>query len=144
MFPGEIRPRGDVAAHDDGRPRPFTADDLAQGPGFFHVGPDGADAHDVVGRLADLAHKGLERGEVENRAGGVDVGLHHEKAEGAVKHPQGKAALQAGDLVVVQLHGVDPAASVLVVAGERPEDACQEDPGLRALRVRGDGGMVHG
>ncbi len=37
----------------------------------------------------------------EKRAWGLDVGLEHQQRKGAVKHPQGKWTLYAGDLVLV-------------------------------------------
>ncbi len=140
---GEVSPRGDVTTDDNGRSRPFTADDRAHRLDFFDIGPDGADPHDVVGGPAQLVGERLERRKVQDRAGGVDIGLQHQKAEGAVKHTQREPSLQAGDLVVIQLHGVDAAAPELVVPGERSEDAAQKYPGLDSLRVKGDCGIAH-
>src|SRR6185369_16618976 len=101
------------------------------------IDDDAADADYVVAALADLLRKALQGGEVEQGAGGVDIGLDHHQPEGAVKHPEGKAPLHAGDLVLVQFHRVDPAASVLVVPVVWTEDAGEKDAGSACQGVAG-------
>ena len=56
-----------------------------------------------------------------------------------MESPQGQRALQARDLIVIELHGVDCSAAVLVVTSLGAEDACQQhrNAGRRELhRVR--------
>ena len=130
-------PAGDVAAHDDGCAGEVLADQFAHFPRLARIRDDGADPHDVVGVLADLADEALERRVVQDGAGGVGVGLQHAQGEGGMEHPQGEPSLDAGDLVLIELHGVDPAAPVLVVLRVRPEDAGEQDAGPVALGVPG-------
>jgi hypothetical protein len=60
-----------------------------------------------------------------------------------VKHAQGESSLQARDLILIQFHGVDAAAAVLVIAGIRSEDARQQDAGFDSERMKGVGSVRH-
>ena len=126
--PVEILAAGDVPADDDGCPGPVFANHLAH---LFHlarVGHDGADPHDVVVVLPYFPDEVVEAGIIEDGAGRVDIGLQHPQRKGGVKHPKGEAPLDARHLVLVELHGVDPAASVFVILRIGPEDAGEQDP----------------
>ena len=46
-----------------------------------------------------------------------------------MKHPERESPLDAGDLILVQFHRVDLAASVLVIPGVGSEDAREQDAG---------------
>jgi len=128
---------GDVPAHDNRCAGEVLADHLAH---FFHlarVGDDGTDPDDVVVMVRNLARELFERRVVEDGAGGVDVGLQHPQREGRVEHAQREAPLEARHLVLVELHGIDAAASVLVVLRVGAEYACEQDAGPMTLRVCG-------
>jgi hypothetical protein len=58
--------------------------------------------------------------------------LDHHQTEGAVKHPEGKSPLDAGDLILVEFHRVDFSATVLVIAGKGPENTGEQDAGAAA------------
>ena len=57
-----------------------------------------------------------------------------------MKHPQGKAALGARDLIVIELHGVDGAAAELVILRVGTEYRRQQD--ARALPFGMGGELV--
>lgn len=77
-----------------------------------------------------LLDKTVQVGVIQNRAWRTDVGLDHHDPATSVKHPNGKRTLNSCNLVMVQFHWVECAASVLIVLCIRAKDACQED--LRA------------
>lgn len=52
-----------------------------------------------------------------------------------MKHTEGKAALNPGDLIVIEFHGIDSAAAVFVIAGVRSEDAGKQNPGTGSSGV---------
>src|ERR1039457_3348622 len=113
---------GDVPAHDDGGEGLVLADKAAHGLDFADVWRDAGDAHDVVAVVADFFEETVERGEIEQRARRLEVGLDEHDAPRPVKHAQRERALDACDLVVVELHRVDGAATVFVVLCVRAED----------------------
>ena len=126
--PVEILAARDVPADDDGCAGPVLADQLAH---LFHlarVRHDGADPHDVVVVLPYFPDKIVEAGIIEDGAGRVDIGLQHPQRKRGVKHPKGEPSLDARHLVLVELHGVDLAASVFVILRIGPEDAGEQDP----------------
>ena len=98
---------------------------------------DGRDANDIVLMGADFFDEAVERGEVQERARGLDVGLDEHQTPTSVKHAQGKRSLGASDLVLVQFHGIHDATTVLVVLGIGTKDAGQEDFGPRSSRMSG-------
>ena len=121
---------GDVPADDDRGLGLVLADQLAHLRDLADVGHDRADAdHVVAARVRSSSTKRSRRGEVEQRAGRLDVGLDQHQAPRAMEHAQRERALHARHLVVVQLHRVDGAAAVLVVLGVGTEDAREEDAG---------------
>ena len=52
-----------------------------------------------------------------------------------MEHAQREAALRAGDLVVIELHGIDGPAAKFVVLRIRPEDRTQQDASATSLWV---------
>ena len=67
---------------------------------------------------------------VQERARRIDVGLEQHQSKGAVEHPQGEAALHPGDLVVVELHGIDRPAAIRIILRIGAEDAGEQYSGL--------------
>ena len=129
---------GDVPTDDDGRFRrqlPYPAAHLAH---LAEVGDDAGNADDVVLGGTQLPLKAVQRGKVEQGTRGGDVVLNHHQAPGAVKHAQRKTSLLAGDLIVIQLHGVYGAAAEFVVARIRAEHRTEQDARVGALCMRDD------
>jgi hypothetical protein len=131
---GEV---GHVAAHHDGGLGLVEPDESAHLGQLEEVRDDRADADDVVASGPDLVHEAVEGREVEERAGRVEIGLDEHQAPRAVEHAQGEDVLHPRDLVVVELHGIDGAAAVLVVARVGAEHAREQD-----LRARAQGWVV--
>ena len=52
-----------------------------------------------------------------------------------MKHPEREPPLDTGDLILVEFHRVDFAASVLVVPGVGPKDAREQDAGTASERM---------
>ena len=50
-----------------------------------------------------------------------------------MKHAQREAALRAGYLVVIKLHGIDGAAAKFIVLRIRPKDRTQKDASVTAF-----------
>jgi hypothetical protein len=113
---GQVR---DMAADDNRGPGEMLTDQRAHLAHLVHVGHDGADADDVVVVRRDLLEEAIQAGKIQQGAPGADIGLDQHEPPGAVEHPHGERPLHAGDLVVVQLHGIDRPAAVLVVLGCR-------------------------
>ena len=128
---------GDVPADDDRGVRLILPNQLAHLLHFAHVRNDRRDADHVVLVGANLFDEAIERGEVQQRAGGFDVRLNHHQAPTAVEHPQRKRPLRARHLVMIKLHRVHAPAAVLVVLAVGSEDARQQHAGLRSGRMRG-------
>ena len=126
---------GDVAADDDLGVGLVVADQLAHLLHLGLVGNDRGDADHVVLVVADFVEEAVQRGEVQERAGGFDVGLDEHDAPTAVEHPQRERALGPRHLVMIKLHRIHHPAAVLVVLGIGAEDARQEHAGLRAGRM---------
>ena len=135
---GQVRDVGDVPADDDLRIGLILADQRAHLRDLSLIGNDRGDAHHVVLLRAKLLDESLQRGEVEHGARGLDVRGNEHDPPTAVEHPQGEGALGASDLVVIQLHRVQPAAAVLVVHAVGAEDAGQKDLRPLAQRMNGD------
>ena len=126
---------GDVAADDHGGARREFADHAAHFARLADVDDDGRDADDVVVVGGQFAGEGFARGEIEDGAGSGYVLLNHEDAPGAVEAAQGKGALAARYLVVVELHRIDGAAAEVIVLCVRAEDGGEQDTGLGSLRM---------
>ena len=127
---------GDVAADDDGGVRRKLAHAAAHLAHLAEVGNDAGDSDDVVLVRGQFALKLVEGREVEQRARSRDVLLDHHQAPRAVEHAQRKAALLAGDLVVVKLHRIDGAAAELIVLGVGAENGTQKNACLSSLGMR--------
>jgi hypothetical protein len=125
----------DMAADDDRCGGLVPPDQPAHLPDLADIRDDGADPDDVVAVLRDLRRKTLQRGKIKQGAGGVQVVPDHHQPEGAMKHPEREAPLDAGNLILIEFHGVDFAASVLVVPGVGPEDAREQDAGTASERM---------
>ena len=138
---GQVRHVGDVAADHDGRVRQVTPHHLAHGPDLALVQDDAADADDVVVVLADLLLEALPGGEVEDGAGGRQVGLDQHQPPTAVEHAERERPLHPRHLVVVQLHRVEGSTAVFVVLRIRAADAGQQDPGFSAPGMDGGSGV---
>ena len=89
----EIGDVGDVPADDDLGVRQVLPHQLAHLLHFVDVGDDRRDADHVVLVRANLFDEAVERGEVQQRAGGLDVRLDHHQAPTAMEHPQRERAL---------------------------------------------------
>lgn len=125
----------DMAADDDRCGRLMPPDQPAHLPDLADIREDGADPDDVVTVLSDLCRETLQGGKVQQGAGGVQVVLDHHQPEGAMKHPEREPPLDSGDLILVEFHGVDFAASVLVIPGVRAKDAREQDAGTASERM---------
>jgi len=134
----EVLQGGDVTPDDNGRPGLIAADQVAHLPHLADIGKDGTDPDDVVVVILQLPDEILPAGKIQDRAGGPDIGLNHEEPEGPVEHPQGKAPLKPGYLIVIQLHRIVRAAPILVVLGVGTENAGEEDVGISAQGMDGD------
>jgi hypothetical protein len=97
------------------------------------VGDDPGYANDVVPIFDQLALETLQVGKIQQRAGRRNVVLDHHQAPRAMEHAQRKAALSAGNLVVVELHGIDGAAAIFVILCVRAENGTQQNSRLRPL-----------
>ena len=128
---------GDVPADDDRGVRLILPDQLAHLLHLRRVRNDRRDADDVVLPRAKLFDEAVERGEVQQRAGGFDVRLNHHQAPTAMEHPQRERALRARHLIMVELHRVHSPAAVFVVLAVGPEDARQQNSCVRSGRMRG-------
>ena len=120
--PRQVR---NVPADDDGGLWQMRADQLAHLLHLPEVRYDGADPDHIVAVSGNLLDKAIQRGEIQQRAGGVEIGLNQHDAPGAVEHPKGKGPLHPGHLVVIQLHRIDRPTAVLIVLGIGPEHAGQ-------------------
>lgn len=74
--------------------------------GFFEIHINGADPDDVIRMAFQLIDKPLSGRKVKKHAWLVYVFLDEFKPPGAMKHPQGKRALPAYNLIMKELHGV--------------------------------------
>jgi hypothetical protein len=114
---------GNMSAHHNRRTRLVFPDHFAHFLHFADICNNRADADDIVGIFPDFGVKAIEGGKVQKSARGIDIGLNHHQSEGAVKHAEGKTALNSGDLILIEFHGVDFSASIFIVLGVRSEDA---------------------
>ncbi len=119
----------DVPADHNRRGRLMPTDQLAHLLDLAYIGDDGADTDHVIGVFTDLFRETLQRGEIQEGAGGIEVGLNHHQSEGTMKHPERESPLDARHLILIQFHRVDPAASVFVIPGVRAEDTREQDAG---------------
>jgi hypothetical protein len=122
------------AAQHNGGLRLAGPDELAHLPHLAYVRDDGADADDVVAVQGDLLDEARQARKSSSVHGASIFSLQHHEAEGTVEHAERKTALLAGDLVVVELHGVDPPAPVLVVHAYGPNTL---DSRIRARDPKG-------
>ena len=104
-----------MSADNDDRLRRKPTHPAAHLTDLSEVGNDAGDANDVVLMRRSSLLKRIQGREVEQGAGRGDVLLDHHQSPRAMKHAQGEAALLAGDLVVIQLHRIDGAATEFVV-----------------------------
>ncbi len=100
-----------------------------------NVHDDRRDADDVIVVGGQFPSKGLARRKIQHAARRGNIFLNQHDAPGAMKHAQREAALRAGDLIVVELHGIDGAAAKFVVLRVRPEDRTQQDASATSLWV---------
>ena len=133
---GQVGHVGDVPSDDDRRARLILPHQLAHLLHLHRVRNDRRDADDVVLPGAKLFDEAVERGEIQEHAGGFDVRLNHHQAPASVEHPQRKRALRARHLIVVKLHRIHPPAAVPVVLAVRAEDAGKQHAGVRSGRMR--------
>ena len=119
-----------MAADDDRGAGLVLADQLDHLGNLDLVGDDAADTDDVVALGANLLEEALARGEVEQRAGGLDVGLDEHQPPRTMEHPQREGTLHTGNLVVIKLHRIHRPAAVLIVLTVRTVDAGEQN--LRA------------
>jgi hypothetical protein len=103
-----------VPVHYDHRMRREFTRHAAHLAHLGHVHHDSREADHVVMLRLQLAGKVFPRGKVEHGAGRGNIRLDHHDAPGAMKHAQRKAALNARDLIVIELHRIDGAAAELV------------------------------
>jgi hypothetical protein len=89
----------------------------------------------VLEMRGDLALEIFSSGEIKNGAGRGNIRVDQHDAPGPMEHPEGEAALRAGDLIVIKLHRVNGATAELVVSGVRAEDRTQQNAGLRSLAM---------
>ena len=135
---------GNMATDDDGGVGRELAYAAAHFADFAEVGNDAGDANDVVVMSCEFALKLLQGREVEQRAGSGDVLLNHHQSPRAVEHAQRKAALLAGDLVVIKLHGIDGAAAEFVVLrvgseNRSEKNSCSNAFGMNSYVIRAVG-----
>ena len=128
----ESRDTDHVAAHHDRRLGLVLSHQPAHLGDLQDIGRNGADPDHIVLVVADLADEAVQGGEIQQHAGGLEIGLNHHQPPRAIEHPQGKRTLHPRHLVVPQFHGVDLAAAELVVLGKGPEHARQQHPGPRS------------
>lgn len=128
--------RGDVTAYDDHTAWRELAGHATHLAHFSDVDDDGRDSDDIVAAADQLIGEDFARGKIQNRAGSRDIFLNHDDAPRAMKHTQGEDALQARDLVVVELHRIDDPTAELVVLGVGAEDGSEQNPRGRAFGMR--------
>ena len=125
-----------VTAHDDRRARREFPHHPAHLPRLAHVHDDRRDADNVVVVCGEFLCEGLACREIQHRAGRVDVPLDHQDAPGTMETAQRERALPARDLIMIELHRIDGAASVSVILRIRAEDGGKEDSGLASFWMR--------
>ena len=106
--------------------RLVLADQLAHFFYFPDIRGDCTDAYDVVGLVFDFIDEGMQRREIKQSRGGVQIALNQHKSERTVEHSQGKCTLCTRHLVLIELHGVYIPAAILVILRIWAENAGQQ------------------
>ena len=132
----EVRNRSHVATDDDRGMRRELPHHTAHVLHLAHIHHDAGNADHVVMLRGQLFLKVRERREVEHGGWSADVLLDKHDAPGAVEHAQRVRTLFAGDLVMVQLHRIDAAATELVILRIWTEDTGEQNTSLTALGMR--------
>ena len=128
--------RSHVAADDDSGMRRKLPDHAAHFLHLANVHHNAGNADHVVMLRGQFFLKVRVRWEVEHGGGSADVFLDKHDAPGAVEHAQRVRSLFAGDLVMVQLHRIDAAATELVILRIWTEDTGEQNTSLAALGMR--------
>jgi hypothetical protein len=102
---------------------------------FFEVWLNRTDSDDIVGSLSELLDETIQGRVIDQGTRNCDVRLDQHQSAATMEHPKGEDTLNSRHLIMVQFHGVDHPAAVLIVLCIRSKDACQEDLCPRAKRV---------
>lgn len=124
-----------MSAHHDYRTWGKLSHHSAHLTDLADVHDDRRDANDVVVVRGQFPSKSFPCGKIQHAAGSRDICLNQHDAPGAMEHAQREAALRAGNLVVIELHGIDGSASKFVILRIGPEDRTQQDARSTSLGV---------
>jgi hypothetical protein len=94
---------------------------------FFEVWLNRTDSNDIVGFLSEFLDETIQGRVIEQGTGSRDVRLDQHQSAAMMEHPKGEDTLNSRHLIMVQFHGVDHPAAVLIVHGIWPKYTCQED-----------------